>query len=113
MHGIPDLSEQQALCRVLQLVRDDPTLQARVERPVEKMTLRVDPVREVMPDARCLEVMTHHGARERSWEEGGGGLSGDPNGELGPSRTHDQCCGWSVTLVLDEVGRRAFSYGGA
>ena len=59
-HDLPD--------RVLQLARDDPP-QARAEQPVEEMTPQVGPVREVMPDARCLEVMTHHGRRERFWEE--------------------------------------------
>ena len=63
-------------------MRDDPPLQARLEQPVEEMTPWVDPVREVMPDARCLEVMTHHGRRERSWFRSGGWPSGNPNGEL-------------------------------
>ena len=54
---------------MLHVVRDDPTLQARAEQPVEETTPRVDPAHEVMPDARCLEVMTHHGRRERSQEE--------------------------------------------
>ena len=33
LHGIPD-SEQQALYRVLQVVRDDPILQERVREPL-------------------------------------------------------------------------------
>ena len=36
-HPRHDLPEQQALYLLLQLVRDDPTLQARVEQPVEEM----------------------------------------------------------------------------
>ena len=34
-HGIAALEEQQALCRVLHFVRDDPTLQERVKQPPE------------------------------------------------------------------------------
>ena len=54
---------------MLQLVRDDLALQARVEQPVEENDSREDPVREVMPDARFLEAMTHRDRREQSWEE--------------------------------------------
>ena len=64
-HPRHELPEQQALYRVQQLVRDDPTLQARIE----EMTPQVDLVSAVMPDALCLEVMTHYRRRERSWEE--------------------------------------------
>ena len=42
------------------------------------MTTRVDPVREVMLDARCMEVMTPHGRQERFWEEVAAGCQAIP-----------------------------------
>ena len=84
-----DLTEQQAIYRALQLVCDNPTLQARVEQPVKEITPEVDTVCQLMLDVRGLAV------RRSQWR-------------TGPSRDHDQRCGWSVaSVLLDEVAQRA------
>ena len=81
-HPRYELQEQQALSRVLQLVRDDPTLQERVKQPAGNMT----PPSISWPRGNSRRPLLggHNAPRAARTVlgRGGGPLSGDPSGKL-------------------------------